>query len=79
MSSPQLSWEGLDVCELTIASGAWAGNRLGSKHQIKVANETTDCDKITGKVQRGKRGRTTLGTKRPLGTSESYEKAVLQT
>lgn len=37
-----LSWAALDMCELSTAPGAWARNRPGSKHQIKVANETTD-------------------------------------
>lgn len=77
MPSAQLSWAGLDVCELPAASGAWAGNRLGSKHQIKVANETMDCDKIIEEVQREKRGRTkhrNLGTDRPSGTLESHWK-----
>lgn len=55
--------------------------QTGSKHQIKVVNETMDCDKIIEGVQRGKRGRTkhrNLGMDRPSGTLESHRKERCQ-
>lgn len=63
-------------CELLMAAGGWAGNG-----QTWVANETMDCDKVNGKVQRGKRGKTkqrNLRTNRPVGVSGSQGKEVLQ-